>query len=89
MVDEAKKSGKKIPESVSKAMADGNYDKGIYKMERSLKKSTDKASKAAEKAASKSIAGRFEKNIKAIQKKANKNPVKFKGDVKDIDKKVA
>ena len=89
MVDEAKKSGKKIPESVSKAMADGNYDKGIYGMEKSIKKSTDKASKAAEKAASKGIGSRFEKSIKAIQKKANKNPVKFKGDTKDISKKIS
>ena len=89
MVDEAKKSGKKIPESVSKAMADGNYDKGIDKMEKSIKKSTDKASKAAEKAASKGIGSRFEKSIKAIQKKANKNPVKFKGDAKDINKIIA
>ena len=89
MVDEVKRSGKKIPESVSEAMANGDYDKGIDKMERSLKKSTDKTSKSVEKAASKSIKGSFEKNIKAIQKKANKNPVKFKGDTKDINKKVA
>ena len=65
MVDEAKRSGKKIPESVSKAMAEGNYDKGIKKMKKSLEKAT-----------------------KENQKVADKNPIKFKGDTKDIDKKV-
>ena len=65
LVDEAKRSGKKIPESVSKAMAEGNYDKGIKKMKKSLEKAT-----------------------KENQKVADKNPIKFKGDTKDIDKKV-
>lgn len=65
MVDEAKRSGKKIPESVSKAMADGNYDKGINKMKKVVKKAT-----------------------KEGQKEADKHPTKFKGDTKDINKKV-
>lgn len=66
MVDEAKRSGKKIPESVSKAMANGNYDKGINKMKKVVKKAT-----------------------KESQKVADKNPTKFKGDTKDVDKKTA
>lgn len=69
MVDEAKKSGKEIPKSVSKAMANGNYDKGIKKMEDALKKGTKKATKDA-------------------NKEAKKNPVQFKGETKDVDKKI-
>ena len=65
LVDEAKRSGKKIPESVSKAMAEGNYDKGINKMKKVVKKAT-----------------------KEGQKEADKHPTKFKGDTKDINKKV-
>lgn len=91
MVDEAKRSGKKIPESVSKAMADGNYDKGINKMKKVVKKATKESQKEADKNPTK-----FKGNTKDIDKKvksANNKKLKdkiskLKGEPKDAIQKI-
>ena len=64
LVDEAKRSGKKIPESVSKAMAEGNYDKGINKMKKVVKKATKEGQKVADKNPTK-----FKGDTKDVDKK--------------------
>ena len=91
MVDEAKRSGKKIPESVSKAMADGNYDKGIKKMKKVVKKATKESQKEADKNPTKFKGDTKDIDKKVVQankKKINDKTSKLKGDLKDAINKI-
>ena len=91
MVDEAKRSGKKIPESVSKAMADGNYDKGINKMKKVVKKATKESQKEADKNPTKFKGDTkdVDKKIKSANNKKLKDKIsKLKGEPRDAIQKI-
>lgn len=91
LVDEAKRSGKKIPESVSKAMADGNYDKGINKMKKVVKKATKEGQKEADKHPTKFKGDTkdVDKKVKSANSKKLKDKVsKLKGEQKDALQKI-
>ena len=91
MVDEAKRSGKKIPESVSKAMADGNYDKGINKMKKVVKKATKESQKEADKNPTKFKGDTkdIDKKVKSTNNKKLKDKTsKLKGELKDVVQKI-
>ena len=91
LVDEAKKSGKKIPESVSKAMAEGNYDKGINKMKKVVKKATKEGQKEADKHPTKFKADTkdVDKKVKSANSKKLKDKTsKLKGELKDVVQKI-
>ena len=92
LVDEAKKSGKKIPESVSKAMAEGNYDKGINKMKKVVKKATKESQKEADKNPTKFKGDTkdVDKKIKSANSKKLKDKTsKLKGELKDVVQKIS
>ena len=92
MVDEAKRSGKKIPESVSKAMADGNYDKGINKMKKVVKKATKESQKEADKNPTKFKGDTkdIDKKVKSANSKKLKDKTsKLKGELKDVVQKIS
>ena len=92
LVDEAKRSGKKIPESVSKAMADGNYDKGINKMKKVVKKATKESQKEADKNPTKFKGDTkdVDKKIKSANSKKLKDKTsKLKGELKDVVQKIS
>ena len=92
MVDEAKRSGKKIPESVSKAMADGNYDKGINKMKKVVKKATKESQKEADKNPTKFKGDTkdVDKKVKSANSKKLKDKTsKLKGELKDVVQKIS
>ena len=92
MVDEAKRSGKKIPESVSKAMADGNYDKGINKMKKVVKKATKESQKEADKNPTKFKGDTkdIDKKVKSTNSKKLKDKTsKLKGELKDVVQKIS
>ena len=92
MVDEAKRSGKKIPESVSKAMANGNYDKGINKMKKVVKKATKESQKEADKNPTKFKGDTkdIDKKVKSANSKKLKDKTsKLKGELKDVVKKIS
>ena len=92
MVDEAKRSGKKIPESVSKAMADGNYDKGINKMKKVVKKATKESQKEADKNPTKFKGDTkdIDKKVKSTNNKKLKDKTsKLKGELKDVVQKIS
>ena len=91
MVDEAKRSGKKIPESVSKAMADGNYDKGINKMKKVVKKATKESQKEADKNPTKfkGDTKNIDKKVKSANNKKLKDKIsKLKGEPRDAIQKI-
>ena len=91
LVDEAKRSGKKIPESVSKAMADGNYDKGINKMKKVVKKATKESQKEADKNPTKFKGDTkdIDKKVKSTNSKKLKDKTsKLKGELKDVVQKI-
>ena len=91
MVDEAKRSGKKIPESVSKAMANGNYDKGINKMKKVVKKATKESQKEADKNPTKFKGDTkdIDKKVKSANSKKLKDKTsKLKGELKDVVQKI-
>ena len=91
MVDEAKRSGKKIPESVSKAMADGKYDKGINKMKKVVKKATKESQKEADKNPTKFKGDTkdIDKKVKSTNNKKLKDKTsKLKGELKDVVQKI-
>ena len=91
LVDEAKRSGKKIPESVSKAMADGNYDKGINKMKKVVKKATKESQKEADKNPTKFKGDTkdIDKKVKSANSKKLKDKTsKLKGELKDVVQKI-
>lgn len=91
LVDEAKRSGKKIPESVSKAMAEGNYDKGIDKMKKVVKKATKEGQKEADKHPTKFKGDTkdVDKKVKSVNNKKLKDKTsKLKGDQKDAVQKI-
>lgn len=91
LVDEAKKSGKKIPQSVSKAMAEGNYDKGINKMKKVVKKATKEGQKEADKHPTKFKADTkdVDKKVKSANSKKLKDKTsKLKGELKDVVQKI-
>ena len=91
MVDEAKRSGKKIPESVSKAMADGNYDKGINKMKKVVKKATKESQKEADKNPTKFKGDTkdIDKKVKSANNKKLKDKIsKLKGELRDAIQKI-
>ena len=91
MVDEAKRSGKKIPESVSKAMADGNYDKGINKMKKVVKKATKESQKEADKNPTKFKGDTkdIDKKVKSANNKKLKDKIsKLKGEPRDAIQKI-
>ena len=92
MVDEAKRSGKKIPESVSKAMADGNYDKGINKMKKVVKKATKESQKETDKNPTKFTGDTkdIDKKVKSTNNKKLKDKTsKLKGELKDVVQKIS
>ena len=92
LVDEAKRSGKKIPESVSKAMAEGNYDKGINKMKKVVKKATKESQKEADKNPTKFKGDTkdVDKKIKSANSKKLKDKTsKLKGELKDVVQKIS
>ena len=92
LVDEAKRSGKKIPESVSKAMADGNYDKGINKMKKVVKKATKESQKEADKNPTKFKGDTkdIDKKVKSTNSKKLKDKTsKLKGELKDVVQKIS
>ena len=92
MVDEAKRSGKKIPESVSKAMANGNYDKGINKMKKVVKKATKESQKEADKNPTKFKGDTkdIDKKVKSTNSKKLKDKTsKLKGELKDVVQKIS
>ena len=92
MVDEAKRSGKKIPESVSKAMAEGNYDKGINKMKKVVKKATKESQKEADKNPTKFKGDTkdIDKKVKSTNSKKLKDKTsKLKGELKDVVQKIS
>ena len=92
LVDEAKRSGKKIPESVSKAMADGNYDKGINKMKKVVKKATKESQKEADKNPTKFKGDTkdVDKKVKSTNSKKLKDKTsKLKGELKDVVQKIS
>ena len=92
LVDEAKRSGKKIPESVSKAMADGNYDKGINKMKKVVKKATKESQKEADKHPTKFKGDTkdIDKKVKSTNSKKLKDKTsKLKGELKDVVQKIS
>ena len=92
LVDEAKRSGKKIPESVSKAMADGNYDKGINKMKKVVKKATKESQKEADKNPTKFKGDTkdIDKKVKSANSKKLKDKTsKLKGELKDVVQKIS
>ena len=92
LVDEAKRSGKKIPESVSKAMADGNYDKGINKMKKVVKKATKEGQKEADKNPTKFKGDTkdIDKKVKSANSKKLKDKTsKLKGELKDVVQKIS
>ena len=92
LVDEAKRSGKKIPESVSKAMADGNYDKGINKMKKVVKKATKESQKEADKNPTKFKGDTkdIDKKVKSANNKKLKDKTsKLKGELKDVVQKIS
>ena len=92
MVDEAKRSGKKIPESVSKAMANGNYDKGINKMKKVVKKATKESQKEADKNPTKFKGDTkdIDKKVKSTNNKKLKDKTsKLKGELKDVVQKIS
>ena len=92
LVDEAKRSGKKIPESVSKAMAEGNYDKGINKMKKVVKKATKEGQKEADKHPTKFKADTkdVDKKVKSTNSKKLKDKTsKLKGELKDVVQKIS
>ena len=92
MVDEAKRSGKKIPESVSKAMANGNYDKGINKMKKVVKKATKESQKEADKNPTKFKGDTkdIDKKVKSANSKKLKDKTsKLKGELKDVVQKIS
>lgn len=91
LVDEAKRSGKKIPESVSKAMAEGNYDKGINKMKKVVKKATKEGQKEADKHPTKFKGDTKDINKKvksANSKKLKDKTSKLKGELRDAIQKI-
>ena len=91
MVDEAKRSGKKIPESVSKAMADGDYDKGINKMKKVVKKATKESQKEADKHPTKFKGDTkdVDKKVKSANSKKLKDKIsKLKGEPRDAIQKI-
>ena len=91
MVDEAKRGGKKIPESVSKAMAEGNYDKGINKMKKVVKKATKESQKEADKNPTKFKGDTkdIDKKVKSANNKKLKDKIsKLKGEPKDALQKI-
>ena len=91
LVDEAKRSGKKIPESVSKAMADGNYDKGINKMKKVVKKATKESQKEADKNPTKFKGDTkdVDKKVKSTNNKKLKDKTsKLKGELRDAIQKI-
>ena len=91
LVDEAKKSGKKIPQSVSKAMAEGNYDKGINKMKKVVKKATKEGQKEADKHPTKFKADTkdVDKKVKSANSKKLKDKIsKLKGEPRDAIQKI-
>ena len=92
LVDEAKRSGKKIPESVSKAMAEGNYDKGINKMKKVVKKATKESQKEADKNHTKFKGDTkdIDKKVKSANSKKLKDKTsKLKGELKDVVQKIS
>ena len=92
LVDEAKRSGKKIPESVSKAMAEGNYDKGINKMKKVVKKATKESQKEADKNPTKFKGDTkdIDKKVKSANSKKLKDKTsKLKGELKDVVQKIS
>lgn len=92
LVDEAKRSGKKIPESVSKAMANGNYDKGINKMKKVVKKATKESQKEADKNPTKFKGDTkdIDKKVKSANSKKLKDKTsKLKGELKDVVQKIS
>ena len=92
LVDEAKRSGKKIPESVSKAMAEGNYDKGINKMKKVVKKATKESQKEADKNPTKFKGDTkdVDKKVKLTNSKKLKDKTsKLKGELKDVVQKIS
>ena len=92
LVDEAKRSGKKIPESVSKAMANGNYDKGINKMKKVVKKATKESQKEADKNPTKFKGDTkdIDKKVKSTNSKKLKDKTsKLKGELKDVVQKIS
>ena len=92
LVDEAKRSGKKIPESVSKAMAEGNYDKGINKMKKVVKKATKESQKEADKNPTKFKGDTkdIDKKVKSTNSKKLKDKTsKLKGELKDVVQKIS
>ena len=92
LVDEAKRSGKKIPESVSKAMAEGNYDKGINKMKKVVKKATKEGQKEADKHPTKFKADTkdVDKKVKSTNSKKLKDKTsKLKGEQRDAIQKIS
>lgn len=92
LVDEAKRSGKKIPESVSKAMAEGNYDKGINKMKKVVKKATKESQKVADKNPTKFKGDTkdVDKKVKSTNSKKLKDKTsKLKGELKDVVHKIS
>ena len=92
LVDEAKKSGKKIPQSVSKAMAEGNYDKGINKMKKVVKKATKEGQKEADKHPTKFKADTkdVDKKVKSTNSKKLKDKTsKLKGEQRDAIQKIS
>ena len=92
LVDEAKRSGKKIPESVSKAMANGNYDKGINKMKKVVKKATKESQKEADKNPTKFKGDTkdVDKKVKSANSKKLKDKTsKLKGELKDVVQKIS
>lgn len=91
LVDEAKRSGKKIPESVSKAMAEGNYDKGINKMKKVVKKATKESQKVADKNPTKFKGDTkdVDKKVKSTNNKKLKDKTsKLKGEPRDAIQKI-
>ena len=92
LVDEAKRSGKKIPQSVSKAMAEGNYDKGINKMKKVVKKATKEGQKEADKHPTKFKADTkdVDKKVKSTNSKKLKDKTsKLKGEQRDAIQKIS
>ena len=92
LVDEAKRNGKKIPESVSKDMADGNYDKGINKMKKVVKKATKESQKEADKNPTKFKGDTkdIDKKVKsANSKKLKEKTSKLKGELKEVVQKIS